>query len=36
MKTVGGAQVLRALLDELHEGPNLAARVQARIWAARK
>lgn len=33
---VGGAQVLRALLDELAEGPNLAARVKARIWAAKR
>lgn len=33
---VGGAQVLRALLDELQEGPNLAARIKARIWEARK
>jgi hypothetical protein len=28
--------VLRALLDELQEGPNLAARVKARIWAAKR
>jgi hypothetical protein len=33
---VGGAQVLRALLDELREGPNLTARVQARIWAGKR
>jgi hypothetical protein len=32
----GGAQVLRALLDELQEGPNLSARVKARIWAAKR
>ena len=29
---VGGAQVLRALLDELREGSNLPVRVKARIW----
>lgn len=33
---VGGAQVLRALLDELREGANLPTRVKARIWAANK
>jgi hypothetical protein len=33
---VGGAQVLRALLDELREGSNLPVRVKARIWAASK
>jgi hypothetical protein len=33
---VGGAQVLRALLDELREGSNLPVRVKARIWAAGK
>ena len=31
-----GAQVFRALLDELQEGLNLAARVRARIWAAKR
>lgn len=29
---VSAAKVLRALLAELDEGPNLAARVRARIW----
>jgi uncharacterized protein (UPF0147 family) len=33
---VRASQVMRALLDELAEGPNLAARVRSRIWAARK
>jgi len=33
---VGGAQVMRALLDELREGANLPMRVKARIWAANK
>jgi hypothetical protein len=33
---VGGAQVLRALLDELQEDPNLTARVKARIWATKR
>lgn len=33
---VGGAQVLRALLDELREGANLPVRVRARIWAENK
>ena len=33
---VRASQVMRALLDELAEGPNLAARVRARIWAAKK
>ena len=33
---VGGAQVMRALLDELQEGSNLPMRVKARIWAANK
>lgn len=33
---VGGAQVMRALLDELREGSNLPIRVKARIWAANK
>lgn len=29
---VSAAKVLRALLAELAEGPNLAARIRARIW----
>lgn len=33
---VGGAQVMRALLDELAEGSNLPARVKARIWAGKR
>ena len=33
---VRASQVMRALLDELAEGPNLAARVRARIWAAKR
>lgn len=33
---VGGAQVMRALLDELREGANLPMRVRARIWAAKQ
>jgi len=33
---VGGAQVLRALLDELREGSNLPMRVKARIAAANR
>lgn len=33
---VGGAQVLRALLDELAEGSNLPVRVRARIWAGKR
>lgn len=32
---VGGAQVMRALLDELAEGTDLQARVRARIWTAK-
>ena len=31
---VGGAQVMRALLDELREGSNLPMRVKARIRSA--
>lgn len=26
------SKVMRALLDELREGPNLSARVQSRLW----
>lgn len=33
---VGGAQVMRALLDELREGSNLPMRVKARIAAANR
>ncbi len=33
---VSGADVIRALLDELREGSNLPARVKARIWAANR
>jgi hypothetical protein len=33
---VGGAQVMRALLDELREGANLPMRVRARIWAEKR
>ena len=33
---VGGAQVMRALLDELREGANLPMRVKARIWAEKR
>jgi hypothetical protein len=33
---VGGAQVMRALLDELREGAGLPMRVRARIWAAKR
>lgn len=32
----GGAQVLRALLDELEANPNLANRVRTRIWEAKR
>jgi hypothetical protein len=28
----GAAEVMRALLDELRDDPELAARVRARIW----
>jgi hypothetical protein len=33
---VRASQVMRALLDELAEGPNLAAKVRSRIWAAKR
>jgi uncharacterized protein (UPF0147 family) len=33
---VRASQVMRALLDELAEGPNLAGRVRSRIWAAKR
>lgn len=33
---VGSARVLRALLDELAEDPDLAARVRTRIWAEKR
>lgn len=33
---VGGAQVMRALLDELREGANLPVQVRARIWADKR
>lgn len=31
----GASQVMRALLDELRDDPELAARVRARIWQVR-
>lgn len=33
---VRASQVMRALLDELAEDPNLAARTRARIWASKR
>jgi hypothetical protein len=33
---VGGAQVMRALLDELREGANLPMRVRSRIQASKR
>jgi len=33
---IGGAQVMRALLDELRDGANLPMRVRARIWAEKR
>ena len=30
----GAAEVMRALLDELRDDPELAARVRARVWEA--
>jgi hypothetical protein len=35
-RKVGGAEVLRALLAELQDDPDLAIRVRTRIWAAKR
>lgn len=31
----GASEVMRALLDELHDDPGLADRVRARVWGAK-